>query len=101
MCKDEEREARGKRKELEEGGVEEEEERRGGVEDVDGADGAVGGVLFAEDEGFAVEIGDEAVGGPGLAIGEDAEVGVVSTGGFDEVGGEVGVELRRAGVEGG
>ena len=39
---------------LKQGGIEEEEEWSGGVEDVDGTDRAIRGVLLAEDEGLAV-----------------------------------------------
>ena len=78
---------------FEERGIEEEEEGRGGIEDVDGGDAAVGEVLFGEEHGGAVEVRSQAVGGEGLAIGEDGELGVGGAAGFFEVGGEVLIEL--------
>ena len=81
-------------------GVEEEEERGGGVDDVDGGDAAVGEVLFGEEHGVAVGVGDELVRGDGLAVGEDGDVGVVFAADFDEVGGELFVECVAACFEG-
>ena len=79
--------------------VEEEKDRSGGVEDVDCGDAAVGEIFLCEEHGVAVGVGDEFVSGDGLAIGEDGDCSVVIAAGFDEVGGEFGVEGRGAGFE--
>ncbi len=50
-----------------------EEEGAGGVDDVDGGDAPVAGVLLGEHEGPAVPVGDDLVAGHDLAVGEGGE----------------------------
>ena len=59
---------------------------------------AVGEVLLGEEHGVAVGVGDELVGGEGLAVGEDGEGRVVFAAGFGEVGGEFVCRSGRRGL---
>ena len=81
-------------------GIEEEEERRRGIEHIDGGDAAVGEVLLGEKHGRAIDVGGKAVRGERLTVGEDGELGIVAAAGFFEVGGQFGCRISGRALRG-
>ena len=85
---------------LQQRGIEEEEERRGRIDHVDGGDAAVGEVLLGEEHGRAVHVGGESMRRERLAVGKDGKLRVRRSAGSVQIGSELAIERFAALLEG-
>ena len=76
--------------------IEEQEERRRGIEHVHGRDAAVGEVLLGKQHRRAVDVRRQPVRGQRLPVGQDGELRVLLAAGLFQIGRQLAVELLAA-----